>query len=307
MHDLLDPKLDIVFKLLFTRDHPDSREALLGLLTAVVRPASPLTSVEVLNPEVGRAAVDDKSVVLDIRARLADGTTTNVEMQARNVPPFRTRLLYYWASAFSQQLSAGDGYTTLRPTISVALLSYREPDNPRFHSVFRILETHDGSLYGDALELHLVQLPRLPELTDADRTSEAALLRWTKFFAARSAEELDEAAMDDPAVSKARDILYRLSAEPDARRLAEERERTQKTRRVEDGALREEGRQEGREEGRAEGRQEGRKQELREAILDLCDLIGIKLDAERQAQISSASVEALVAMKRRLKESRAWP
>lgn len=295
MHPLLDPKLDVVFKLLFTRDHPDSREALIGLLTAVLRPSSLLTSVEVLNPEIGKAAVDDKGIVLDIRARLADGTITNVELQARNVAPFRKRFLYYWARAFSQQLSPGDGYTALCPTISVALLSYREPENPRFHAVFRILEAHDHAPYGDALELHLVQLPRLAELTEADRVGDAALLRWTKFFAARSAEELDEASMNDPAVSKARDILHRLSADPDARRMAEERERAQITRGIEDGALRE------------EGRQEGRLQELREAIVDLCDVAGIAVDAERRARLETSTVDALVALKRHVKLHRSWP
>lgn len=299
MHGLLDPKLDVVFKLLFTRDHPDSRQALLGLLTAVLRPSSALVSVEVLNPEVGKAAIDDKSVVLDIRARLADGTTTNVEMQARNVPPFRTRLLYYWAGAFSQQLSAGDGYAALRPTISVALLSYREPENPRFHSVYRILETHDHSLYGDALELHLVQLPRLAELTEADREGDAALLNWTMFFAARSAEELDEAAMNDPAVSKARDILHRLSADPDARRMADERERAQKTRRVEDGALREEGRE--------EGRAEGRLDERRRMISRLCGIIGVPYGEHRAAAVATMDGDALSTLVEQLETTRAWP
>lgn len=41
MHLLLDPKRDVVFKLLFTRNHPDSRQALLGLLTAMLRPSPP--------------------------------------------------------------------------------------------------------------------------------------------------------------------------------------------------------------------------------------------------------------------------
>jgi hypothetical protein len=66
-------------------------------------------------------------------------------------------------------------------------------------------------------------------------------------------------------------------------RVAEERERAQITRGIEDGALRE------------EGRLEGRRQELREAIVDRCDLAGIAVDAERLARLETSSVEALVA------------
>lgn len=260
-----------------------------------------------MNPEIGQAAVDDKSIVLDIRARLQTGTTINVEMQTRNVPPFRKRFLYYWARTFSDQLRPGDTYRALRPTISIALLSYREPQNSRFHSIFRLLETQDHTPYGDSLELHLIQLPRLPELTDADRLADAPLLRWTQFFEARSDQELDQAAMNDPALSKARDLLRDISAEPDARRMAEERERAQITRAIEDTALRDEGREEGRQQGREEGREAGRLQQLRETIVDLCDVIGVPLDVVRLAHLDAAPLDELLALRQHIKQHHTWP
>ena len=70
--------------------------------------------------------------------------------------------MYRWARLFGGQLRAGEGYGALRPTISIALLSYVEADNPRFHSAFRILDVEDHVPYSDALTIHLVQLPRLP-------------------------------------------------------------------------------------------------------------------------------------------------
>jgi predicted transposase/invertase (TIGR01784 family) len=295
MQRLLDPALDVVFKLLFTR-HDDAHEALIGLLTAVLRPTQAIASVEILDPSVGLDDIDDKSIVLDVRVRFQDGTTLNVEMQARNVETFRVRLLYYWARLFGGQLRAGEGYGSLRPTISIALLSYLEPENPRFHSVFRILDVDDHVPYADALTIHLVQLPRLAEAAAvANRPPNDALLRWGRFFAARTTEELDQATMTDSALLKARDVLLRLSADPEVRRLAEIRELAQTTRRIEDAGLLE------------QGRNEGRLQELREAVVDLCELVGIAVDAERLARLETASVEALVELKRHVKLHRAWP
>jgi predicted transposase/invertase (TIGR01784 family) len=295
MQRLLDPTLDVVFKLLFTR-HDDAHEALIGLLTAVLRPTQAIASVEILDPSVGLDDIDDKSIVLDVRVRFQDGTTLNVEMQARNVETFRVRLLYYWARLFGGQLRAGEGYGSLRPTISIALLSYLEPENPRFHSVFRILDVDDHVPYADALTIHLVQLPRLAEAAAvANRPPNDALLRWGRFFAARTTEELDQATMTDSALLKARDVLLRLSADPEVRRLAEIRELAQTTRRIEDAGLLE------------QGRNEGRLQELREAVVDLCELVGIAVDAERLARLETASVEALVELKRHVKLHRAWP
>jgi predicted transposase/invertase (TIGR01784 family) len=307
---LLDPTLDVVFKLLFTSDR-DSEAALCGLVSAVLRRPQPVVSVHVLNPEIGKEAVDDKGIVLDILVHLIDGTTLNVEMQARNVTPFRERLLYYWARVFGQQLGPGDGYTSLRPTISVAFLSYPEPQNPRFHSIFRVLETHEHLPYSDALEIHLIQLPRLAGLTDPDRRDDAALLRWSRFFAARSAEAIDEAAMDDPAVSKARDILHRLSADPDAQRMAEARELAQTTRRIEDGALREEAEAVGEERGLRLGEERGlrlgEERGLRDAIHTLCSILDIAVDEGRAARLEQMDGQALRALLERMKATRSWP
>jgi hypothetical protein len=46
----LDPKLDVVFKILFSA--PENRELLISLLTAVLRPSSPIAAVDGLNPQM---------------------------------------------------------------------------------------------------------------------------------------------------------------------------------------------------------------------------------------------------------------
>jgi len=91
----LDPMLDVVFKLLFSR--PDCLDLLMSLLTAVFRPASPIESVVVLNPELDKHSVGDRGVVLDLRVKLKDGSQVNVEMQAQRHPGMRRRMLYHWA------------------------------------------------------------------------------------------------------------------------------------------------------------------------------------------------------------------
>lgn len=309
MHTLLDPTLDIVFKLLFTRD-PESHDALVGLLNAVLRPAKPVSEVVVLNPGIGPEAIEDKGVALDLLVRFVDGTSVNAEMQTRHMTPFRERLLYYWARLFGQQLSAGDHYTALRPTISIAFLAYREPNNPRFHSVFQILERSDHAPYTDALAIHLVQLPRLSELSDTERRDAGALLSWGRLFAARTPEELSEAAMKDPAVSKARDILQRLSADPEARRLAEARELAQITRRLEDTALREEAEAVGEERGIRLGEERGvrlgEERARREAVRDLCAVLGIPMDERREAELVAMDADGLAALLRELRTRRSW-
>ena len=46
----LDPKLDIVFKILL--GSPENRDILISFLTAVLRPSSPIVKIEILNPKI---------------------------------------------------------------------------------------------------------------------------------------------------------------------------------------------------------------------------------------------------------------
>jgi predicted transposase/invertase (TIGR01784 family) len=135
---ILDPSLDVVFKLLLTSG-PDSHEVLVALLTAVLRPRKPFAKVTVRNPEIARELLDDRGVVLDIFAELEDGTRLDIEMQSERRPSFRRRALYYWARMFGSELERGDDYGQLRPAISVLFLGYRELSGARVHSTFRLL------------------------------------------------------------------------------------------------------------------------------------------------------------------------
>ena len=304
MRRLLDPTLDVVFKLLLTTG-PES--VLCSLLTAVLRPKSPIAKVTVIDPAIPKEAAIDKGIVLDLHALLEDGTRLDVEMQADKRPAFRDRALYYWARLFGQQLEQGDAYHELRPVISVLFLDYTELDAGRLHSVFQLLEIHDHARFTDAIELHVIELPELAHLRASERDGEPALVRWSRFFAATTDTEIEELAMSDPAIRQATDVLERLSADPAALRLARQRQLALDTYRIEMGAERAEGRAEGREEGLKEGEAKGREEGLRVAIADLCDAFGLPLDDARRAELAAADLPALEALRAELKRSRRWP
>ena len=49
MRRTLDPKLDVVFKLLFSDER--NKGLLISLVSAVLKPAAPISDIEILNPE----------------------------------------------------------------------------------------------------------------------------------------------------------------------------------------------------------------------------------------------------------------
>jgi predicted transposase/invertase (TIGR01784 family) len=240
----LDPKLDIVFWMLFGAEQ--NRPLLLSLLNAVLRPAVAIASVEVLHAEPERMAPGDKNIALDLRVRLENGEQVDVEMQSRRHPALRERALYYWARLYAGQLLRGDFYTELRACVVVLITDFSELASRRFHSIFRVQERHHDEPLTDHLELHVLELPKLQAGTDG--SDEPNLTAWATFLAATTDEELTALAMENPVLKQAKDALDRLSADPAARDRAEQREMALLT--YEAGLAKV--RREGREEGKAE-------------------------------------------------------
>src|SRR5258707_9495564 len=61
----LDPKLDMVFQMLFGAEQ--NRELLISLLNAVLNPKVAIESITVLSGQPERLAVGDKNISLDLR------------------------------------------------------------------------------------------------------------------------------------------------------------------------------------------------------------------------------------------------
>ena len=98
----IDPKVDFAFKCLFGSEA--NKDILIGLLRSVLK--LDIREVEILNPYNAKDAPDDKLSILDVKARLADGTLINVEMQMVVNADYPERGLYYWAALYSSQLKA---------------------------------------------------------------------------------------------------------------------------------------------------------------------------------------------------------
>ena len=66
-------------------------------------------------------------------------------------------------------------------------------------------------------------------------------------------------------------------------------------------------RDEGRDEGRAEGRDEGRAEGLRIAIRDVCEALGILVDASRESTLDLLAAPELDALRSSIKKNKRWP
>jgi len=219
--DLLDPKLDVIFK----RQFVEHRDLLIDLINAVRCHDPVVVELEVLNPEISPEDLSGKYIVLDILACDADGQRFNIEMQTNLHAGWTARSVYYLARALGGQLQSGDGYGRIQPVIGIHLMNFDlfpEPAQACWRFELRDHLRPDVVL-DRCLQLHMIELPKA-ERPEAASQIPQALAHWITYFRHWQEERVMQ-QIQHPPIQKAYQHLHALSGDELARREAFVRER----------------------------------------------------------------------------------
>ncbi|TAE06603.1 MAG: Rpn family recombination-promoting nuclease/putative transposase [Bacteroidetes bacterium] len=163
-----DVKNDIAFRKIF--GNGAKNEILVSFLNAVLKLEGnkKIASVTIQNPYQVPIVLGAKSTILDIKAIDNKGNEYIVEMQLTDKIGFAKRVVYYSAKSYSTQLSVGEDYYTLKPTIFIGILNFEFLETKSYLSRHLILdaETHEHKLKD--LDFNFIELPKFnktePEL-----------------------------------------------------------------------------------------------------------------------------------------------
>ena len=274
----LSPRYDVVFKNIFGKKHIS---VLADFLMAVLDlPADEYHDISVIDPHLLRKHKRDKLGILDLRVTTKSGNYLNVEMQVSPQPSIWKRILYYNARLLTDQIGSGDEYDKINRAISI-LISYPVliEETREFHSRFRLYDERTKTSYPDSLEIHVLEVQK------AQNAEDSPLANWLRFFAAETAEEYEMTAQTRPAIAEAWGVIQYLSADEEARLLAEYEEMARR-----DEADRQKGAyKKGLQEGRQEGIHDVARKLLRKAMSyeDIVDTTGLSLEEVKRLAADS--------------------
>jgi len=224
MRQLLDPKVDFVFKKIFgSEKHPN---ILISFLNAVIKPIDKITGVELKETNINKDSLEDKFSRLDVKAITSTGEHINIEIQLKNEYNMIKRSLYYWSRLYSEQLNEGENYNKLARTICINLLNFKYLKTENFHSNYRLKERTTNEELTDVQEIHFIEIPKLPK--NADITD--VLVAWIEFLKDPNSEEVRDIEMTSEEVREAKTELIRLSNDDKERELYNLREKANKDR-----------------------------------------------------------------------------
>ncbi|MBE0506305.1 MAG: Rpn family recombination-promoting nuclease/putative transposase [Marinospirillum sp.] len=256
---LLDPKIDFVFKKIFTA-HPD---ALVHLINDL-RPDLPvITQITILNPEITAKDLTGKNIVMDLLAEDSEGEQYNIEMQVRNYNDWNKRGIYYLAQMLASQLQAGESYANLKGAVGIHLLDFdlfKETQQQKQQALWRF-EMRDGLQpkvkLGEDLQLNIIEMKKADRLGLGSQ----AIRDWITLFE-HWKEEDKMSVITNPAVQQVRGYIRELSADEKARQLAEARAKAIR----DEASLIEDALKKGRQEGISIGEVKGEAQTLLKLI-----------------------------------------
>ena len=296
-------KNDYLFKLLLGSE--ENKACLQDFLECVLDiPAGMIADLELLDKELSKDAITDKTGILDVKLRLKDGTTIDIEIQNGWSAEFIPRTLFYWAKMYIEGFKEGEPYTSLTRCIAINLISQGFKLNSEVHSAYRILEQQTYQQLTDLLEIHFLNLAAVKgtKIRQAITTKkQEKLLNWLRFIETDDKEERAMLATTSPILQMLNEKIDVLSLNPEERKLYESRMKLKSDiatiSEVQFKAGAEWGLAEGKTLGLAEGEARGRSEGSRQAKLETARILkqlGDSVQKIAQATgLSQAEVEAI--------------
>ena len=165
--NFISPKTDFAFKKIF--GSTDSKDILISLLNALIYNANPvIQDLEIIDPYNPGNGVDRKDSYLDVKAVLDNGSTVLIEMQRLKGASFEKRVIYNLMATYANQLNDGEGYSYLKPAITLTITDFPLFDQTQhFLTRFGLKEQQELFDYVDPeIELIVVELPKFTKTLD---------------------------------------------------------------------------------------------------------------------------------------------
>ncbi len=247
------PTNDFIFKRIFGKE--GNERITKRLLSSIIEDEIDEIS---LNEEtiLEKDLMNDKMGILDIKAKLVNGTIIDLEMQIANKKDIEKRLLYYWSKIYSTNIKSGEKYKELKRVIVIMFANFELTNFKnikKYHTEWKIREKDYGNcILTNDFEVDIIEIPKLKKYsTNIENTQNKELQTWIQFLTnpnemeAKTMEEIEEVKM-------AKEELDKIRQNKREERLAELRQKYI----MDQNAIEEYGYDRGKEEGIKENRLE---------------------------------------------------
>ena len=214
--EIFNPMNDVAFKFIFGKE--ERKQITIDFLNTVLHKslAHEIRDISFRQTEMIPDSDDAKLSRLDIACELDTGELVDVEVQVINYNNMQRRTLFYWARLYLLSLTRGEGYSLLRPAITINLLAFELLPQEEPVAMYSIYNIENGDRLNNDMELHFIELPKYIKAPHKTIRESSKMERWLAYFANRlTSEEKEELAMSEPAIREAMEAEKIFMSNPD--------------------------------------------------------------------------------------------
>lgn len=215
LNEILDPTLNAVFFMLTDEKYINDFLKPLCLSIASLS-ADEVAEITIVDPRIQINSPDETQGTVDVRIRTHMGTTIHIEIQRRYFKNLPVRTSMQHSKLYGMQYGVGHKYDKVCRTITLLITKFRIFEDEKYFCRYCMANPLSGQVFDDNSEIYALVLSQLPK--ESDNTPAWA---WGKFFKAKTKEELDMLAQDNPIIQRAVAILKDLSKDEAVRWQAE--------------------------------------------------------------------------------------
>ena len=215
---------DYAFKRVFGVE--ENKDVLQDLLECILDiPPENIAGLELLDKELHKDSISDKTGVLDVKLRLKNNIIIDIEIQNRWNSEFVQRTIFYWAKMYTENLKTSDVYTKLPKCITINIVGEGFDLNNLLHSEYNVVEKHINERLSDELEIHFLNLAKVKEQQESFEQDEKKkkLYNWLKFIKTDNPEVRQMLAESSEMMAKANETIEVMEMSPKEKWLYENR------------------------------------------------------------------------------------
>ena len=202
----LDPKVDLIFKKIFSK-HPDLLMSLLNALLPLSDDEQ-IQSIKYLPTELVPELYEHKNSIVDVLCEDIKGRKFCVEMQMEWSNAFQQRVLFNASKLYVSQAATGAEYEDLKPVYSLNLVNaIFERDMPgTFIHNYKIVHDKDSKKVINGLHFTFIELPKFKPQSMLEKRMAVLWLRFLTEINA-STDQVPAELTENPEINKALEEL----------------------------------------------------------------------------------------------------
>ena len=187
--------------------------------------AEDVSDLELMDKELTKEELSDKTGILDVKLKLTNGTVIDIEIQTSWNVSFVKRTLFYWAKMYTADFKAGESYDKLHKCIAINIIADTFPLNSAMHSQYLLQEKEKHTILTDVLEIHFLDLQAAKRAKEEEngKSKRSKLINWLKFIGTSDKEERGMLAKTSPVLQMLNEKIDVLTLSPVERKLYESR------------------------------------------------------------------------------------